>query len=532
MAKWIHPSRVRLALSSLNHWQQDAKSQPAMHLWPLLAIIEKGANSNTPIVFGEEDDRDFWDRYARLPEDTRDRKTAGEFTEGFYVEPLTLKKKPSDYYHRSPATIRDRTFLNAWKAASFKPETNQWVLDKGYADVIVQKVLTKDGEIHRVPVVDLAIWLFRDQEFPDDITAKKLEGLFKSTFRFSTTDYGHLFQFTEEDTDSIFTPTQPSHAELATAIEDALIPDGPVVPAVPDEPPVALVAPDSEDDRPPPKSSLTDEDVILAEVKKLLAFGTSGIILRGCPGTSKTWYAKQLAYRLVTKLKHVFRVQFHPSYGYEDFVEGYQPNEQTTSGFEVVDKVFLKACEAARKVEDKTPVVFIIDEINRGDPSRIFGELLTYIEHGYRGDEFSRAYTGKPSSVPPNLVIIGTMNQHDRSVTQLDLALVRRFDHIDLNPSSETVQDFLEKSKGFTSAQISRIVSWFETLQKPEMLPFGIGHTYFKDVKTPEELQTVWRYRILPYCQSVLELEPPKLVNVKRSFEGMYRSVVGQAGDS
>jgi hypothetical protein len=172
--------------------------------------------------------------------------------------------------------------------------------------------------------------------------------------------------------------------------------------------------------------------------------------------------------------------------------------------------------------------MFIIDEINRGDPARIFGELLTYIEHGYRGDKFSKAYTGEPATVPSNLVILGTMNPHDRSVTQLDAALVRRFDHIDMNPDSEILQAFLEDSEGFTGEQVARVVKWFEAMK--QLLPFGVGHTYFYNVKNVEHLQTIWQYRILPYCQSVLELEEQKLASVRASFDGLYKSLIGQEG--
>jgi 5-methylcytosine-specific restriction enzyme B len=117
------------------------------------------------------------------------------------------------------------------------------------------------------------------------------------------------------------------------------------------------------------------------------------------------------------------------------------------------------------------------------------------------------------------------MNQHDRSITQFDLALIRRFDHIDLVPSSEMVEDFLGKSGKFAPEQIDRIVKWFEALQR--LLPFGIGHTYFKDVARPDVLQVVWRHRMLPYCEAVLELEPERLDDVRRSFEGMFSAVTG-----
>ncbi|HEY2584596.1 MAG TPA: AAA family ATPase [Tepidisphaeraceae bacterium] len=387
----------------------------------------------------------------------------------------------------------------------------------------MDKVLTRDGVVHRVPVVDLAVWLFKGEQFPDNATARTLEQKFRQTFFISDADYQKLCEFQDEDAAHIYTDAKPSDADYRAAIEEPLVPTGSVIPTAPATPAV-----EAENDEEDVESLLDEEDWVLTEVKKLLKLGTSGIILRGCPGTSKTWYAQQIAQYLVEKASHIYKVQFHPSYGYEDFVEGYVPNENTKSGFEIIDKVFLKACETAEGLNPKTPVVFIIDEINRGDPARIFGELLTYIEHGYRGSNFNRAYTGKAARVPSNLVLIGTMNPHDKSITQLDVALVRRFDHIDLKPSSEILQSFLEKSEGFTADQITRILKWFEALQN--LLPFGVGHTYFKDVKNPEQLQTIWQYRVLPYCEAVLELEPDKLEDVRRSFDGMYKAVVGQTG--
>jgi 5-methylcytosine-specific restriction enzyme B len=522
MAKWIQAARVRAAIINLNGWRKATKASAAVHLWPLLAIIEAGANPNTPIEFSESAvDRPFWDRYGRLLGDNRDRSdpqgAEGKYTRDFYVDPLVLQKKSSNYWHQNPATLRKR-FINTWSAATLA--ASSLILANNYAEIFITKVLTKGGVVYRVPVVDLAIWLFRNQDFSDNATAKTLEERFLSVFPFTQSDYQRIFIFNDEGTEHIFTIRKPSDGDYQKAIEETLVSTGAVIPVSPGVPAMPT---GSEEEV---SSDLDEDDWVLTEVKKLLALGTSGIILRGCPGTSKTWYAKQIARHLVKKASHIFKVQFHPSYGYEDFVEGYKPNEATKSGFEIIDKVFLTACDTAHKLEEKTPVVFIIDEINRGDPARIFGELLTYIEHGYRGEKFCKAYTGNTAVVPANVVIIGTMNQHDRSITQLDVALVRRFDHIDLNPSSEILQDFLEMSKGFTSDQIDRIIKWFEVLQR--LLPFGIGHTYMKDLKNPEQLQTLWEYRMLPYCESVLELEPDRLEDVKKSFDSMYKSVVGQ----
>jgi MoxR-like ATPase len=516
MPQWIRAARVTSSIRALSQWRTEAKSQAAQHLWPLLALVEaKGAE--TTVNFTESGEYKFWDAYGRYPGETRERNLPSGFAQAYYVDPLLQAEKPSDYPHRGPWTIRTRTFLNSWKAADFDEKTSAWKLRDNYADIFVNKVLSKDGVVHRIPVVDLAVWLFRYQEFPDGSDCKALERRFQQVFPFDGASYDKLFEFTDEEAGQIFQNAKPKDEEYRSAISQAL-----VHPELPVKPPPPVTSTD-----PRLKSLLREDDPILQETQNLLALGTSGIILRGCPGTSKTWYAKQIAHELVAKPEHIFQVQFHPAYGYEDFVEGYLPDEATKSGFKIVDKVFLEACKLAASVA--SPVVMIIDEINRGDPARILGELLTYIEYGYRNVPFRKAYTGKEAVVPPNLLLIGTMNQFDRSITQLDLALVRRLDHIDLKPSGETLASLMENAE-FTSEQIDRIVSWFENLQT--ILPAssgGIGHTYFKDVKRSDQLPLIWQYRMVPYCESLLELEPQRLDNAKRSFEAMYRALVGQA---
>lgn len=482
-----------------------------------MALVEKGIDTNRSRSFTESDDYDFWDRYARYPDESRTRPTSAPFTKHYYIDPLLQRDKPSDHPHRGPWTIRTRTFLNSWKAAEFESSTSSWRLKANFAEVFVQKVLSKNGGIHRVPIVDLAIWLFRRDEFPDAASAKSLEERFLSVFPFQQADYDAIFEFTDEEASKIFQDERPSAAAYRDAIQQALVPEV-VVP-----PPVRDLFPSADSGR---KSLLSEDDPVLRQVQSLLGFSTSGIILRGCPGTSKTWYAKQIARELVADPAHIYEVQFHPSYGYEDFVEGYLPDQSTRSGFKIVDKLFLQACELASKID--TWVVLIVDEINRGDPARILGEVLTYLEHGYRGMTFRKAYSNGEARVPSNLFLIGTMNPFDRSITQLDLALIRRLDHIDLRPSSEILASFLEDS-ALTSDQIDRVIKWFEALQN--ILPVdsgGIGHTYFKDVARPDQLRLVWQYRMLPYCESILELEPQKLEHTKKRFEAMYRSVVGQ----
>lgn len=172
------------------------------------------------------------------------------------------------------------------------------------------------------------------------------------------------------------------------------------------------------------------------ENTKKLLLANHNVVLTGAPGTGKTYLAKEVANEMGAVCKIV---QFHPSYDYTDFVEGLRPVHQGDSlGFQRMDGVFKKFCKEALQVDSSHPYVFIIDEINRGEISKIFGELFYSIDRGYRGEkgrvntqyqnlvaENDAFYQG--FYVPENVYIIGTMNDIDRSVDSMDFALRRRF---------------------------------------------------------------------------------------------------------
>ena len=142
------------------------------------------------------------------------------------------------------------------------------------------------------------------------------------------------------------------------------------------------------------------------------------IILQGAPGVGKTFAARRLAWSMMGEKddSRIEFIQFHQNYSYEDFVMGYKPVED---GFELKDGVFYRFCQKAANRPDKD-FFFIIDEINRGNMSKIFGELLMLIEKDYRGTKATLAYNGLPFSVPKNLYIIGMMNTADRSLAMID----------------------------------------------------------------------------------------------------------------
>lgn len=229
------------------------------------------------------------------------------------------------------------------------------------------------------------------------------------------------------------------------------------------------------------------------------------LILQGAPGVGKTFTAKRLAYSLMGEKddSRIEFVQFHQNYSYEDFVMGYRPSGDS---YELKYGIFYQFCKKAENQPDKK-FFFIIDEINRGNLSKIFGELLMLIEKDYRGTKATLAYNGMPFSVPKNLYIVGMMNTADRSLAMIDYALRRRFSFFEMAPAVE--------SKGFKEYQhsldnrtfnelISEIVKLNGEISRDKSLGKGfcIGHSYFcgktKETCTNEWMQSVVNYDILP----------------------------------
>ena len=230
------------------------------------------------------------------------------------------------------------------------------------------------------------------------------------------------------------------------------------------------------------------------------------IILQGAPGVGKTFTAKRLAYSIIGAKNpdRVQMIQFHQSYSYEDFIEGYRPTE---NGFTIKKGSFYKFCKLAED-DDENDYFFIIDEINRGNLSKIFGELFMLIEKDKRGIELQLLYSDENFSVPPNVYIIGMMNTADRSLAMLDYALRRRFSFFTMKPGFNTpgfqaYQDYL-KSDAFNKliACVKQLNSKIaEDISLGE--GFSIGHSYFCGL-TPETANTQTLSSIVEY-----ELIPP-----------------------
>lgn len=227
------------------------------------------------------------------------------------------------------------------------------------------------------------------------------------------------------------------------------------------------------------------------------------IILQGAPGVGKTFAAKRLAYSIMGQkdTSRVSMVQFHQSYSYEDFIQGYRPAD---SGFKLESGAFYKFCKAA-EIDNERPYFFIIDEINRGNLSKIFGELMMLIERDKRGEKLKLLYKDEWFTVPPNIRIIGMMNTADRSLAMMDYALRRRFAFFDFTPAflTDGFKKYLAEKDSEKLDKLIEVVGNLNiAISNDESLGegFRIGHSYFYTTKevTDSWLRSVVEYEIIP----------------------------------
>ena len=244
------------------------------------------------------------------------------------------------------------------------------------------------------------------------------------------------------------------------------------------------------------------------------------IILQGAPGVGKTFTAKRLAYSIIGSKNpdRVQMIQFHQSYSYEDFIEGYRPTE---NGFTIKKGSFYKFCKLAED-DDENDYFFIIDEINRGNLSKIFGELFMLIEKDKRGIELQLLYSDENFSVPPNVYIIGMMNTADRSLAMLDYALRRRFSFFTMKPGFNTI-GFQTYQDSLKSDAFKKLISCIKQLNSKIAADislgegFCIGHSYFcgltAKTATVQTLTSIIEYELIPLLKEYWFDEPEKIID-------------------
>ena len=242
------------------------------------------------------------------------------------------------------------------------------------------------------------------------------------------------------------------------------------------------------------------------------------IILQGAPGVGKTFAAKRLAYSVmgVKDIDRVMMVQFHQSYSYEDFIMGFRPSN---TGFELKKGAFYNFCKKA-EIDSDNDYFFIIDEINRGNLSKIFGELFMLIENDKRGIALQLLYSDEKFAVPANVYIIGMMNTADRSLAMLDYALRRRFAFFEIQPGFET-EGFREYRMALDNEKFNKLIDCVENLNSviasDESLGEGfcIGHSYFCNLQADqiddECLYGIVEYELIPLLKEYWFDEPTKV---------------------
>ncbi|MBC5640693.1 AAA family ATPase [Blautia sp. M16] len=310
---------------------------------------------------------------------------------------------------------------------------------------------------------------------------------------------------------------------------------------------------------------LTDKDDVIESNGYMNPYSnqlieSKNIILRGAPGTGKSYLAKEIAadiisngyfdnYTLLTdeQKKQIEFVQFHPSYDYSDFVEGLRPkvNNDGSIGFELRDGIFKKFVARAKKnyinaiskQEELKKYIFIIDEINRGEISKIFGELFFSIDPGYRGvaGEVSTQYSNLHKNpdekffIPDNVYIIGTMNDIDRSVDSFDFAMRRRFRFIEIKADERLeMLDVLGEKK---EEAIRRMTALNNEIAKVEDLNenYHIGGAYFLKLKTLN-FDKLWSDYLKPLLQDYVRGMYDEDIIMKK-FERAYLNVLPKVGD-
>lgn len=383
---------------------------------------------------------------------------------------------------------------------------------------------TREEEQISIPMPAFLTWFFRYEQFDEKPDLEKLLGKLKDEMSLSEAEIALLFDDERSFKEDPFTEELPNEEELATFVaNEASKGARAIVPKTKrrfSEKKVNMIIGTFGLVSKETGAWWTTDD-LAKEALEILRTKKS-VILVGPPGTGKTRLAFILAHRLVDgDESRIHKFQFHSSFSYEDFVEAVLPHPNPEGGivFRPEKKRFLQACEKAQK----KPQVVILDEFNRADVSKVFGEAILLLEPQYRKKQYAVSRLYNPSEdfwIPENLYLIATMNNIDRSTFDIDFAVMRRFGQVRVDPNPNSLAEMLRED-GCKDENLIRIVCCLLS-QVQEFYP--LGHGYFKWLKSKDDLREIYRRTIRPAISFYLgEYRQSEMNEVDKLFErAMY----------